>query len=66
MDISELKYISSELTVTVAATLALLSGVFSGKYILAKVISLVGIFTAFVFAIGLWFEPSTYAFYNTQ
>jgi NADH-quinone oxidoreductase subunit N len=65
MDISELKYISSELIVTVAATLALLSGVFSGKYILAKIISLVGIFIAFVFAIGLWFEPSTYAFYNT-
>ena len=65
MDVADLIYLGSELIVAITATLMLLMGIFSGRYVLAKIISLFGILSGLIYAIGLWFIPSTYVFYNT-
>ena len=43
MDVADLIYIGSEIIVAVTATLTLLMGIFSGRYIIVKIVSLLGL-----------------------
>tara|TARA_Y100000814_G_scaffold120920_1_gene86644 strand:- start:9076 stop:10512 length:1437 start_codon:yes stop_codon:yes gene_type:complete len=65
MDVADLIYIGSELIVAITATLTLLLGIFSGRYVIVKIISLLGILSGLIYAVGLWFVSSSYIFYNT-
>ena len=65
MDVADLIYIGSEIIVAVTATLTLLMGIFSGRYIIVKIVSLLGILSSLIYAVGLWFVSTSYVFYNT-
>tara|TARA_Y100000996_G_scaffold175034_1_gene136133 strand:+ start:8898 stop:10334 length:1437 start_codon:yes stop_codon:yes gene_type:complete len=65
MDVADLIYIGSEIIVAVTATLTLLMGIFSGRYIIVKIVSLLGILSGLIYAVGLWFVSTSYVFYNT-
>lgn len=65
MDVGDLIYIGSEIIVAVTATLVLLMGIFSGRYIIVKIVSLLGILSSLIYAVGLWFVSTSYVFYNT-
>ena len=65
MDVVDLIYIGSELIVSITATLTLLLGIFSGRYLIVKTVSLLGVLSALIYAVFLWFVPSSYIFYNT-
>ena len=65
MDVADLIYIGSEIIVAVTATLTLLMGIFSWRYIIVKIVSLLGILSGLIYAVGLWFVSTSYVFYNT-
>ena len=65
MDVVDLIYIGSELIVSITATLTLLLGIFSGRYLVVKTVSLIGVLSALIYSVFLWFVPSSYIFYNT-
>ena len=46
MDVVDLIYIGSELIVSITATLTLLLGIFSGRYLVVKTVSLIGVLSA--------------------